>query len=123
MASGVQEYFEGFVFRGRPPGDDRPAAWHVEMGRFIDLEGDGRTMLPSRVLTPEQAEAAGFDLKSVLTGINTAALAERDHLVAVLAEREAAISVLTADRDRLAGLLAESAASLDAESSAVHATR
>ncbi|BAQ44412.1 hypothetical protein [Methylobacterium aquaticum] len=94
-------YIYEFLFRGRPEGSAEPAAWHVIIGQTTEVPGSGEQLVTSGALTPEKAEAAGFSLSSILSGIETRAMAERDAAAteaaaarqerdAVIAERDAA---------------------------------
>lgn len=67
MAISVYE----FLYRG---GDE--LAWSVTLGNTMP-DGFGGTIITTKgPMTPEQAEALGFPLSTVIDGINSAALAQ-----------------------------------------------
>lgn len=98
-----------FLFRGRPPGDAQPPAWHVVLGQAVALPGEpAPQVVLSAALTPTQAEAAGFPLPALLEAINADVMADRDAkaaaLAALVSERDALrteLAALTAERDVL----------------------
>ncbi|KIU36512.1 hypothetical protein SR39_06100 [Methylobacterium radiotolerans] len=84
--SGVNTYLAGFVYRGRAPWEAAPAEYHVEIGQYVEVAGMAPMQLPTQVLTPEAAQAAGHALPDVLAAINAEALAELIALRATAAE-------------------------------------
>lgn len=95
-----EPYLYEFLYRGRPPGSAEAPAWHVVLARSVVLPGTGEVqVVPSGALTPAQAEAAGFPLAMVLSGIDAAALAGCEAAVAEAAG-------LRRERDALAAQLA-----------------
>lgn len=110
MADGVQEYVEGLVYRGRPPSSDQPGAWHVEIGRYVDVKGVGRTMLPTLTLTPDQALAAGHSLAGLMDGLNAEALAAAASARAEAQRASVDLAGVVAERDSLQARLDAGAA-------------
>ncbi|SDA33622.1 hypothetical protein SAMN02799622_05574 [Methylobacterium sp. UNC378MF] len=98
-----------FLYRGRPPGDPQPPAWHVVLAQVVTLPGGGPAQVVASVaLSPTQAEAAGFPLPALLSAIDGAVLADRDAKAAALSKVEADLDALrgdlaavTAERDQL----------------------
>ncbi len=113
MANGLRTYVEGLVYRGRPPGSDQPGAWHVEIGRSVDIAGVGRTLLPSLTLTPAQALAAGYTLAGLIEGLNIEAVAAADAARAEADKARAAGEALTRQRDAAREGLAQAVAERD----------
>jgi hypothetical protein len=70
-----EPYLYEFLYRGRPTGSAEPPAWHVVVGQQVQPPGAAEPQfVSSAALTPAQAEAAGFPLSDILSGINAAAL-------------------------------------------------
>lgn len=77
-------YVYEFLWRGRANGD---AAYHVILAEEQTVFGK-TTHVESGVLTPEQAEAQGFSLETIIANINASALKARDAALAEKAEIE-----------------------------------
>lgn len=89
----MEQWIEGFVYRGRPPsgpGSDLEPAWHAEIGEQSDHPaGDGRkTREPIQTLNMAQAEAAGWGLPEALQAINAEMIKYANELEAKVAELE-----------------------------------
>lgn len=84
-----------FLFRGRHPGDDNPAAYHVILGYQADDEFGGRSIVLSPAMTPQQAKEKGFDLPQIVSEIDTAMATE----ISALQEK---VDAAAAENERLA---------------------
>lgn len=127
-------YVEEFLYRGRPPGDDREPSWHLILGA-ASTDGFGESRVDTRVLNVAQAGAAGWGLPEIIAAINDEALAEveakrAEKVVleetisnekslrskaefaceAAVQERDAAVSALLAANARIEALEADKAA-------------
>lgn len=101
----VNTWLAGFLYRGRAPWETEPSAYHVEVGQYVEIAGMAPVQLPTLVLTPEAAQAAGHALPDVLSAIDADALAELTALRATTADltaRNAALvdALAKAEKDR-----------------------
>jgi hypothetical protein len=108
----VKTWLAGFVYRGRAPWETEPAAYHVEIGQFVEVAGMAPVQLPMLVLTPDAAQEAGHALPDVLSAISAEALAE-------LTELRATTAALTAQNAALAEALARAEKERDAAKATV----
>ncbi|WP_303827561.1 hypothetical protein, partial [Asticcacaulis taihuensis] len=92
----MSRYVEEFLWRGRPEGSDLPAGWHIIIGaQSVDGFGGERIDF-TQALTPEQAEAIGFPLETIIAGINADALKAADILRAQVASLQAQLDAMKA---------------------------
>lgn len=119
-------YLYEFLFRGRAPGDDTPAAWHVKIETRVEV-GGGHVVPHERILNMQQAIDEGWDLKKIGAAINTDALSELEDVrskVAVLEEEnsdqlteiqtlQAGVKIYDAQAEQLKAALADRTAAAD----------
>lgn len=87
-------WIEEFLYRGRPKGDERPPAYHVVLGHKM-IDGFNRPHLSlSDPMTPEQAEAMGYSLPTLLESINKDLMVEIESLKTAHADKDKAITEL-----------------------------
>jgi hypothetical protein len=98
-------FVEEFLYRGR---EDNTSIWHVILAEYLTGADEKRKFVTYGPLTPEQSEAMGFPLATIIAEINATAMIERDKAVEEKikyeAERDQAIvekTIVEADRDRL----------------------
>jgi hypothetical protein len=93
-------YVHEFLWRGRAPDSDEPPAWHITLAE-TGTDGFGRPTRSERTLNMTQAIEAGFDLQTIVAGINAAALADAEARRAEIeALRERPAGSRTANRRR-----------------------
>lgn len=78
-------YVYEFLYRGADPEGPESPAWHVIMRGLSGEDWPDPPAYGERIFNMQQAAEAGFDLPSLIAGINAAALAEADRLNAALA--------------------------------------
>lgn len=93
-------WLEHFSYRGRPPGSNDPAGWHVEIGVTVP-DGLGGEHSFTKIITPEEAASFGFPLEKILPAINQSALEEADRLRTQVVGLEADVAFLRAELDRV----------------------
>lgn len=83
------------------PGE--PTAWSIRLAAPGGLDGFGRERPWDLTdpLTPDQAEAYGVTLESLIAGLNADAMKERDALLSAYTAALARIEALTVERDAL----------------------
>lgn len=115
-------FIEQFLFRGRAPEEGIDPEWAVWLAQPISnpLTGAVRIDPVAGPLTPDQAKEAGYPLKTVLAGINEAALKTADDraaqirdLTAKLQEASEKIDALTAQVEKLTAQRDEARASAE----------
>lgn len=99
-------FIEEFTFRGRPPGDPTPAAWHLVLGAAQDDGFGGEAIILKGPLTPAEADAAGFTLDAVCAQIDAAALKAADDARAAMSALHEQISSLEQNVAELQATLA-----------------
>lgn len=94
----MEEWIEEFLYRGRPPSgpdSDKEPTFHVVIGRQADSPlNPGEKVRRTVVMTPEQAEAAGWALASIVAEINAESIKQCDALKAKVTDLESQISDL-----------------------------
>ena len=73
-------YIYEFLYRGPQPHNGGKGTWHVILGNDVDDGFGQKRTLHSAPMTPTQAAATGFDLKTILADINMEVLAQFDAL-------------------------------------------
>ena len=91
-------YLYEFLYRGRAPGDDTPAGWHVQIETRVAV-GGGHVVPHVRTLNIEQATKEGWDLKKIAGTINIDALDEIEQLRKRLVDLELDKEDLTTSLD------------------------
>ncbi len=96
----VVTWIEEFLYRGRPPsgpGSELDATYHIILKQSVESPFGPQEAPVQRTigpLTPEQSQAAGHPLASLIAGINAAAIQEmhiaRQERDAAIAERDSA---------------------------------
>lgn len=91
-------YFYEFLYRGRPANSTTPPAWQVILAvDSTDAFGNVRTdLLPA--MTPEQAEAAGSSLPTIIAAINAASLAQVTALQEQVTALQEQVTSITSDK-------------------------
>jgi hypothetical protein len=90
-------YIDSFLFQGRPPGSPVPAAWSVTLGVVTaDPFGGDDQVSTKGPLTATEAEALGFDLTTVLAGLNAQGLIAAERAAADAEQATAQIGALQA---------------------------
>lgn len=88
-------YVEEFLYRGRPPNDLRPPAWHIVLFENVgESEVDKQPHYRSHTLNVTQAEAAGYPLPKLIDAINSEALKEIERMRVVIGQLETKIASL-----------------------------
>jgi hypothetical protein len=101
-------WLENFHWQGRPPkpypGSEHPRGYHVVVGQLIPDPAGELRRADTGPLTPEQAQARGYDLKAIFGGINTQLMAEHNALKEKheqhLIDHNTEVGKLTHERDQ-----------------------
>lgn len=107
-------YIYEFMYRGRSPGSTEAASFHILLAQETEQFGRSQTAI-SDAMTPEQAEAAGFPLPTILTSINTQVIADNTDLREQVARVQAAAAAAQAEHEQAAAALQAQIADLQGQ--------
>ncbi len=95
----TETWVEEFLVRRRPSWSDQPSEYHVVIGTSVTTASGRRTVSTTPPMTPAEAAAEGYDLATLIEGINAGALVECTKAVAEVAQARAERDAMMVERD------------------------